>query len=357
MYEFDFKTLLLTIKRSKKMIIRNAVIALVVGAIIGFSIPKEYCASCTLAPETQEEGMSGGLSSLASMAGINIGGGSDAIGPDLYPNVVSSNNFVVDILYIEVETIEQEKISYIDHIRTQTKKPWWGYIKIGFDKFMKLVNPQPKFTNSAMIGERINPERMSREDEMLVKGIKGSITCSVSDLDNTINISVSDQDPLVAKLVVDSAAVHLQNFITAYRTSKARIDLDYYRKLESETHQQYVCSMEAYAEYCDAHKGSILQSYLSEQDRLENEMQIALEAYNQVRKQCQMAEAKVQEKTPAFTVVEPSTVPNRHDSPRKILIMLSCVFVTVVVSLGWLYTKLLFFSRKEDEDNYEAGKE
>lgn len=350
MYEFDLKTLLQTIKKSKKILIRNAVIALFVGAIIGFSIPKEYSSSCTLAPETQEEGMSGGLSSLASMAGINIGGGTDAIGPDLYPDVVASNNFIVDLLYINVETIDNRKISYLDHLRKDTRKPWWSFVKVGFAKLMKAINPQPKFTNSAGEGERINPERMSREDEMLLKNIKGAISCSVSDLDNTISITVRDQDPLVAKLVVDSAAVHLQNFITSYRTSKARIDLDYYRKLEGETHNKYIRTMDEYARYCDTHNGAILQSYISEQERLENEMQIALDAYTQIRKQSQMAEAKVQEKTPAFTLVDASTVPNKHDSPRKIMIMISCIFVTVVGTLGWIYTKLLFFTKKKDEE-------
>lgn len=349
MNEFDIKTLFRTIKASKRTLLINCGIAFIVGIVISFSIPKEYSASCTLAPESQEEGMAGGLSSIASMAGINLGSGMDAIGPELYPEVISSNDFIVNLLYINIKTIDGKEMKYLDYMRNETKHPWWYAIKKMFTKLMKKINPQPQFTKSVGKDARINPERMSMEDESLVKSIKDMISCSVSDLDNTISIRAMAQDPLVAKLVVDSVSVHLQDFVTMYRTNKARIDLDYYKNIETETWNQYLQAQKNYADYCDTHVSIFMQAYETQRDALENEMSIAMSAYTQVKQQVQMAEAKVQEKTPAFTTLEKSSVPNKHDSPRKIIITLALMFVTLIFTLGWIYIKLLYFTKPEKE--------
>lgn len=58
------------------------------------------------------------------------------------------------------------------------------------------------------------------------------ISCQVDDETQVITLRVRAQDPLVAATMVDSVCAHLQDFITEYHTSKARVDLDYYRKLE-----------------------------------------------------------------------------------------------------------------------------
>ena len=136
--------------------------------------------------------------------------------------------------------------------------------------------------------------------------------------------------------------VHLQNFITAYRTNKARNDLQFYQKLEKETNQKYIESQKVYADYCDSHQGIILQAYQTELERLENELQVALSAYTQMKQHVQMAEAKVQEKTPAFTLIEKSTVPNKASSPKKLLILIAFLFLSFTGTCGWLYVKLLF---------------
>ena len=350
MNEFDFKTLMCTIRASKKTIWITCTIAFVIGIVVSFSIPKEYSSSCTLAPEMQGEDVGGGLSSLASMAGINIGSNVDAIGPDLYPTVISSNDFIVDMLYIPIKTIDGKSMTYLDYLRNENKHPWWFFIKKSFGQFMKKINPQPQFTSSVGKDERINPERMSREDEMLVKNVRGMISCSVNDIDNTISISAIAQDPLVAKQVVDTASKHLQDFIILYRTNKARIDLEYYKKIQDETCAQYDAAQEAYAKYCDTHISIFMQAYETQRDALENEMSIAMNAYTQVKQQVQMAEAKVQEKTPAFTVLEKSSVPNKHDSPRKIFITLALTFVAFVFTLMWIYIKLLWFTKPSNSE-------
>ena len=53
MYEFDLKTFVRIIVKSKKWIIINCCIAMGLAIVVAFSIPKEYSASVSLASELQ----------------------------------------------------------------------------------------------------------------------------------------------------------------------------------------------------------------------------------------------------------------------------------------------------------------
>jgi capsule polysaccharide export protein KpsE/RkpR len=117
---------------------------------------------------------------------------------------------------------------------------------------------------------------------------------------SVISITVTDQDPLIAALIADSAKQRLQTFITNYRTNKARNDLSYMEKLYNEAKEQYSRARQLYASYSDANQELLLESYKSKEEDLENEMQLKYNIYTQVTEQLQLAKAKVQERTPAF---------------------------------------------------------
>ena len=78
------------------------------------------------------------------------------------------------------------------------------------------------------------------------------------------------------------------------------------------------------------------ESYRAEQVRLENEMNLAYQVYTSVAQQLQIAEAKVQEITPVYTIVEPATIPIKASKPSKALLLVGFVFFTGVVCVGWV---------------------
>ncbi len=339
--EFDLSALLLLLRSKLKVIVRNTIIAAILGFLLAWCIPKEYESSASIIPETGAS-EDGGLSAISSMAGVEFGRGEDGISPDLYPTVVVSNRFIVDLLYTPVQTVDGEvDTDLFTYLKEYTGHPWWGYFRIYFGHLMKKLNPPAQY-NVRGEDERINPERLSLEDEAMIEGLKGAIDCGMSEKTGMINISFRAQDPLVAKTIVDTLMVHLQDFITAYRTNKARVDLQHYQKIEEETHQKYDETQRAYALYCDTHMGTLLQAFQSEMEALETEMSIALTAYTQVKQQVQAAEAKVQEKTPAFTIVETASVPARHCSPHKLLMSIAFALLACFGTIAWYYVHLLF---------------
>ena len=85
----------------------------------------------------------------------------------------------------------------------------------------------------------------------------------------------------------------LQNYITDYRTNKARHDLAFTEKLFNEAQENYYEAQQKYARFMDGNQNIIMQSFRTEQERLQNEMNLAYGVFTQVSQQLQLAKAKV----------------------------------------------------------------
>ena len=159
------------------------------------------------------------------------------------------------------------------------------------------------------------------------------------------------QDPLVSATLTDTVMRNLQEFITQYRTDKARNDLAFTQRLFDEARDNYYEAQQRYARYMDQNQGIVRRSYLTEQERLQNEMNLAFNLYNQTAQQLQLARAKVQESTPVYAVVQPATVPLKPSKPSKIILLAGCIFLAGVVSSGWIFVREKWPGRRHDRSN------
>jgi hypothetical protein len=58
-----------------------------------------------------------------------------------------------------------------------------------------------------------------------------------------------------------------------------------------------------------------------------------------VVEQLQLAKAKVQERTPAFTVIQSATMPFKHSNKSKLSILLTALFLAVFIRMSYLAIK------------------
>ena len=179
--------------------------------------------------------------------------------------------------------------------------------------------------------EKINPFRLTRQQEKIAKAMRSNITCSVDKKTDVITIMVNDQDPLICATMADSVRTRLQSFITDYRTSKARIDLEFYKKLTAEAKADYEKVRRQYVSMSDANNDIILKSVQSKIADLENDMQLKYNTYNALNTQLQAARAKVQERTPAFTVLQGATVPLKATGPKRMIFVFGMTFLACLV--------------------------
>lgn len=337
--EIDLLELAGKIWADRRLVLKWCGIAVVVALVVAFSIPKEYTTTVMLAPEVEGGSRSlGGLSALAGMAGINMGSGksSDALYPDLYPDIVSSVGFTTELFNVPVKDAEGElDTNLYTYLKEEQRSPWWSAI-ISFPFkclgwVMSLFKEEEEGTDGG-----VNPFQLTKDEDGVVKALNERIAVSVDKKTSLISLSVTMQDPLISATMTDTVMAKLQDYITEYRTNKARHDLDFTQKLYDEAQKKYYDAQQAYADYVDMNQNISLRSVQTRQERLQNEMNLAYNLYNQTAQQLQLAKAKVQENTPVYTIVQAATVPLKASKPSKLMILVGFVFLAGVGSVGWI---------------------
>ena len=319
-----------------KFIAKVVMVTAVIGVIVALNTPKEYTTNVILAPEMTSGGLglSENLADMAASFGIELNSKAqmDALYPGIYPEIFASTDFIISLFNIPVCQKEDTiKKSYHDHLLVDEKVPFWKYPLV----LINYIFKKKESSNTAF-----DPFCLSKNDEALCEMIRGLITCQVDKKTNVITISVTDMDAKISAVMADTLLHRLQNYITDYRTSKARNDLAYYEKLREECKKEYHDIQREYAAYADSHKSNIFQSSSVKEEELENDMQIRYQAYAQIEQQIRTAKARVQEKTPAFTIIQNATIPNKASStPRSLIVLLWMFLGTVGASLWVLFGK------------------
>lgn len=337
----DLRAVASKIWKNKKLFYKTLPIAFVLSCVYIFSIPRYYTSDVKLAPEL-DNGIGGGtLGDIASSLGFDISTAqtSDAISPLLYPDLMEDNKFVTNLFNIQVATKNGDiKDSYYNYLKKHQKKAWWMY-PIGWIKKMFSEDD-----NGQGAKGKLDPYHLSKKDDNIAKKIRDNIKLSIDKKTGVITINATDQDPIICKTLGDSIMTRLQDFITDYRTNKARIDVEYYKKLTAETKQEYEKARQRYGSYADANMDIVLESYRSKRDDLENDMQLKFNAYSTMNTQLQAAMAKVQERTPAFTVVKGAAVPVKPAGPKRMLFVAGMLILTFIGTAFYLVRKDLHFA-------------
>lgn len=320
----DWRKVFKEIWKRKKLYFVVIPVVMVLASLYIICIPRTYTTSTEIIPEAQGDlnSNSGALGSLASSFGFDMSNleSSDAITPMLYPDLLNDNGFIVNLFKIKINTQDGKiRTDYFTYMSKYQKTAWWNKIIGGINS--KFTKKRPS------TDKRLDPYDLSTKTNDVVKNIRGSLSIKVDKKTGSITIAVTDQDPLVCKTIADSTRTRLENFITNYRTKKAKDDYAYYKKLTEDAHADYQKIRRLYGSFSDANEDVILQSVKSKQEDLENEMQLKFNAYTTLSTQMDAARAKVLAKTPAFTLIQGAAVPVKPESPKRMLFVLAWAFI------------------------------
>ena len=338
--QIDWLSMLKKVWEGRMYILKCCITGVIIGLIAAFSIPKEYSTSVNLASESGSSG-AGGLSSLAAMAGINISSSrsSEALTPELYPNIVSSTPFTLELFDVQVKSangdIETSLYGYIDEY---IKKAWWEYVidspKMVLGFLRSLWSNKENSENEESQEQNVGYISLTSTQRKAAAEINERINVSVDRKTNYTTISVKMQDPLIAATIADTVTKFLQKYITNYRTNKSKKDLQFSQSIYDNAKRDYESKQAAYAAYADANQNLIMQKSRTELERLQNDRNLAMNVYTQSAQQLQLAQARVQEETPVLTVVQPALVPLKG-SPSKLKVLLIVVFLFGAFAVAW----------------------
>lgn len=332
--EIDWMEILRKIIAIRKTLYKAAGVGVVLGIIIALSIPKQYTVTVTLSPEMGGDKASG-LASLASsfLGGAATSNSPDALNATLAPDIVASTPFILELFNTRVQTLDAELdttlVAYLD----EQKSPWFSYIvkapgiAIGAIKSL--------FLEEADTASVLNPFQLTEEESEKVEGLRKVLTADVDKKTAMTTISVTLQDSKVTAIVADSVVAKLQQYIIDYRIKKAKEDCAYLEELYKERQQEYYDAQSKYAHYFDTNRNIAFQSVRAEQERLQNDMNLAYQVYSQVAQQLQVARAKIQEEKPVFAVVEPATIPLKPSGTSRKIIFVGILFIVVCATGAW----------------------
>lgn len=332
----DLRDVIKQLLSRKKMFAIVWAITFIVSCLLILPVPRTYQAYVSLAPETTDLSNSS-LSSIASSFGFNMNNmtTTDAFYPDIYPDVIASNEFISELMNVKVKskdgTVCTDYYTYLKQHQKQT-----AYM-VPLAMLQNLITDLFKKTKVSGGEDKIDPFMLSDNQTQLFDLVRNQIECSVDKKTGVVSINVTDQDPLICATMADSARAHLQNYIIRYRTNKARIDCEYYEKLLIDAKKEYDDAILAYSRFCDSHNSVILQTESSKRDALENEMSLKLNAYNQLNNQLSLAKAKLQEATPAFSILQGATVPVKAKGPKRVIFILVMMLLTTFGTMAFIF--------------------
>ena len=322
----------------------------VLSVIYVISIPNYYDCTVTLASEVSAANKKAGLAGLASSFGVDLGGsvsGTDALTPMLYPDLLQSITFKSSLFPIKVHRQDEtEAFTYYDYLLNQQKAPWWSEAKMALFSIFKSDEEESV--------DSLNLFQLTKQQAAVMKMMTQKITCDVDKKTFVLTIKVTDQDPLIAATIADSVRSRLQDFIINYHTQKARTDLEHDRKMLAQAKDSYEKARIRYSSYTDANQRVFLERVRSQVGDYENEFQLRKQAYSQLAAQVQLLEAKVQEATPAFTILQPATVPLLKTGPKRCMICIEVFMLALIATTLFILHReghlLPFFQSSEPDD-------
>jgi uncharacterized protein involved in exopolysaccharide biosynthesis len=336
--EIDLLEIFRKIKNGRKIIFKSVVVFFVIGLILTLGTPKQYKSSVTLLIESSSgsSGMSGLLQQFGGLAGISLGSGGskDALSPELYPEVVKSTPFLLEIMNQKVtESKYDSTLTVAQYLERRTKSSLGSVIMdytIGLPgKIIGWLRGKPKAQKPSIKNQglfRITPAQTS-----MIGLLAGCITTKQKESSGTLIISAEMQDPQVAALLVDSVVKSLTRYVTDYRTQKAKTDLQFVEQRHAEAEAKYISAQRALASHKDQNKNIIFATVKTEEDRLQAEYSLAFNVFNSLSQQLEQAKMKLQENTPVFKILEPAQVPLRRSKPQTSLILIGVCFLGTLV--------------------------
>jgi LPS O-antigen subunit length determinant protein (WzzB/FepE family) len=230
----DIIALLKEFWNARKTILKITTLFFFLGLFVAIFSKNEFTASTTFVPLAQGSASGGSLGSLASLAGINIGGGvnSEEISPELYPQIVSSIPFQLELLKTPLSIEGQDqKVSYRDYYEKFYNAGLLATIKkytLGLPGvIISLVKSNAEVIENDKGTQENKIIRISQEETGLIKLLEAQVLLSVNAKEGFVSIAVTLPEAVASAQLTAKAQQLLQAYALQFKTQKSRAQLDY----------------------------------------------------------------------------------------------------------------------------------
>ena len=359
----DFIALIKTLWDGRRTVIIWTCIFIALGLIAALTMQRKYTVTTVMVPQTSSKGGSS-LSSLASLAGVDLSSTSSAeISPLIYPKIVSSIPFRLELLYTPLHFNKVDTpVDMMTYSQEYAKPTLMGAVKkytIGLPSLlMKAIRGKKEDTvppDSTSEGPK--PLVITNEEGEMLEKIGESVSLMVDKKEGFLTLTVIGIEPIQTAELAMKALQLLQDEVTRLQTEKAQSELDYIQARYDEAKAEAEQYQERLAVITDRSQSMTTTRDRIERDRIQSKYTIANSIYTEMAKQLEQSKMQVKKDTPVFTIIQPVKVPIQSSNSRsKTLILWTFVGAVIgcgiVLGKGWLPKLKAQFA--EAEENKEA---
>ncbi|MDR0981627.1 MAG: lipopolysaccharide biosynthesis protein [Culturomica sp.] len=334
--EIDLLELLRKAWDGRKTIVKFTVGFMIAGLLIAIFSVKEYDTGCVMVPQSTPKG-GGNLSSLASLAGINLNSMSDGtqLSPDVYPNILNNANFRKELMYskINVEGFEQPVTIYdyfMDEDGRYQKFNLFGTIKnytIGLPgMIIDLIKGEPDEKEVNFSSEN-NIISLTFKEMQCSNVLKERITLTLDTKKGYLELNVSMPEALIAAQTAIYVQTLLQKYITEFKVDKVQNNMDFIQERYNEVKKEFEQVQAERAVFTDENRNLTSARAQTERDRLDAQYNLTFGIYRELATQLEQAKISVKENTASLTVIDPVVVPIKASKPNRMLILIGFTFL------------------------------
>jgi len=285
---------------SKKLIAYVTGSVTVLAVIVSLLLPEYYRSTATLLPETEKGKLSalGGISDLAALAGVSVGG--EVSLAKLYPTIIKSEAVLQNVIFAQYQT----------------------------RKFNKPVNLVEFW--------EIEGKTREQEYEAALKTLRDELEVSLDNKTNVVTISILTREPQLSADIVNNITKELDRFIRTKRTTNASEQRKWIEDRLVEVKADLEKSENRLKEFREKNRRvSDSPQLLLEQERLIREVTINSTIYTELKKQQEIVKIEEIKNIPIINVMDDGRAAARKEKPKRAVMVLTAFFLSV--ALGMLY--------------------
>ena len=332
---------------ARKIILKITLVFLFLGLFVAVFSKNEYTASTTFVPSAQGKSAGGSLGSFAALAGIDLSGGagSEEISPELYPQIVNSIPFQLELLKTPL-TIEgqDQAVSYQDYYENIYSPGLLSTLKkytLGLPGLLiSLVK-----SDTEIIEENTKDSEIisiSQKETDLIKKLEGQVGLTVNDKEGFISISVTLPEAKASAELALKAQIMLQDYALKFKTQKSIAQLNYIKERYAEKKDEFNLVEIALARFQDQNNGINTAMGRTKLLQLQSDYDLVFSVYSELAKQLETQQLQVKKDTPLFTVLKPVSIPSEKSGPKRAIILVVYLFLGFVLSFGVVLGKKHF---------------
>jgi len=362
--EISLLDMMLVLARNRMLIIKTTAVFILLGLFIAVFSTAEFTSSATLIRETTESPSAnlGGLASLGRGLGLSIGGATQGLTAEAYPNILRSREVRLAVVrewyYFRDVGDSLTLTNYLEQKKGFVSKAG-KFLKeytIGLPgKILRAVRGGQEYTPViTQEGQMVYP---SEEEEDAMKAVSDWLSVNVDQETGLMTVRVATHDPLFSANLADSFIQHLTDRVRAIRTKKSRENLEFVEERFEEAKLQLQQAEEELAQFQDRNQNITTARLRTEEERLRRQVNFASQLYSDLQTQFTQAQLELQRSEPVITVVEEPVPPLEKSGPNRKLIVILSLFLGGGLGVGLAFVRQFVGNMESDDEESEKLQE